>query len=42
MLDINFLNYPNAFIENKKIIFKFKDAKMKKNKIEAKVNILRK
>lgn len=42
MLDINFLNYPKAFIENKKIIFKFKNARLKKNKIEAEVDILRK
>ena len=42
MLDINFLKYPKAFIENKKIIFKFKNARLKKNKIEAEVDILRK
>ena len=42
MLDINFLNYPKAFIENKKIVFKFKNARLKKNKIEAEVDILRK
>ena len=42
MLDINFLNYPKAFIKNKKIIFKFKNARLKKNKIEAEVDILRK
>ncbi len=42
MLDINFINYPKAFIENKKIKFNFKEAKLKKNKIEAKVEILRK
>jgi hypothetical protein len=42
MLDVNFLNYPKAFIENKKIIFNFKNAKLRKDKIEAKVEILRK
>ena len=42
MLDINFLNYPKAFIENKKIIFKFKNARLKKNKVVAEVDILRK
>ena len=42
MLDVNFLNYPKAFIENEKIIFNFKNAKLRKNKIEAKVEILRK
>ena len=43
MLDINFFkNYPKAFIENKKILFNFSNAKFKKNKIEAKVEILRK
>lgn len=42
MLDVNFLNYPKAFIENEKIIFKFKDARLKKDKIEAAVEILRK
>ena len=42
MLDINFLDYPKAFIESKKIIIKFKNAKLKKNKIEAFVEILRK
>ena len=42
MLDIKILNYPKAFIENKRLIFKFKDAKLEKNKIEAKVEILRK
>ncbi len=42
MLDINFINYPNAFIENKYIKFNFREAKLKKNKIEAKVEILRK
>ena len=42
MLDINFIKYPKAFIENKKIKFNFKEAKLKKNKIEAKVEILRK
>mgnify|MGYP005991819247 FL=1 len=40
--DINFLNYPKAFIENKKIIFKFKNARLKKNKVVAEVDILRK
>ena len=43
MLDINFLKkYPKAFIENKKILFNFSKAKFKKNKVEAKVEILRK
>ena len=43
MLDINFLKkYPKAFIENKKILFNFSNAKLKKNRIEAKVEILRK
>ena len=43
MLDINFLKkYPKAFIENKKILFNFSNAKFKKNKVEAKVEILRK
>ncbi len=42
MLDVDFLKYPKAFIENEKIIFKFKNAKFKKDKIEAKVEILRK
>ena len=42
MLDIKFLKYPNGFIENKRLIFKFRDAKLRKNKIEAKVDILRK
>ncbi len=42
ILDIKFLNYPKAFIKNKNIIFNFKEAKIKKNKIEAKVEISRK
>lgn len=42
MMDVNVADYPMAFIENKKIIVKFKDAKLKNNKIEAKVDILAK
>jgi methionyl-tRNA formyltransferase len=42
MMDVNQANYPKAFIENNKIIYKFKDVKLKNDKIEAKVDILRK
>ena len=42
MLDVSFLNYPKAFIENEKVIFKFKNARLRSGKLEAKVDILRK
>ena len=42
MLDIEFLNYPKAFIAGEKIKFEFQKAKMNKNSVEAFVKILRK
>ena len=42
MTDVDFINYPNAFVNGKKIKIVFKKAKLVNGKVEAFAEILRK